>query len=114
IPVRKADLLDALIEHGPLASVAEREQFRRICQILAAIYHYETFSSAATPSGYPCRLRGKRWRVSTRHGAAFLRLRRHLAARLRAHEDHSGAPANNPTVDIAPPLSGAASTPPQP
>jgi hypothetical protein len=44
IPVRKADLLDALIGHGPLASAAERDQFRRVCQILAAIYHYETFA----------------------------------------------------------------------
>jgi hypothetical protein len=44
IPVRKADILDALIEHGPLASEAEREQFRQICRMLAAIYHYEYFS----------------------------------------------------------------------
>jgi hypothetical protein len=29
IPVRKADLLDALIEHGPLGTAAEREKFRQ-------------------------------------------------------------------------------------
>jgi hypothetical protein len=44
IPVRKEDILGALVEHGPLASEAEREQFRQICRILAAIYHYEYFS----------------------------------------------------------------------
>jgi Protein of unknown function (DUF3754) len=44
IPVRKADLLDALIEHGPLGTAAEREKFRQVCRILAAIYHYETFA----------------------------------------------------------------------
>jgi hypothetical protein len=43
IPVRKADLLDALIEHGPLATDAERMQFRQICRMLAAIYHYEYY-----------------------------------------------------------------------
>ena len=43
IPVRKADLLDALVEHGLLATDAERMQFRQICGMLAAIYHYEYF-----------------------------------------------------------------------
>src|SRR5262245_28146097 len=43
IPVRKDDLLDALIEHGPLGSEAEREKFRQVCRFLAAIYHYEYF-----------------------------------------------------------------------
>jgi hypothetical protein len=43
IPVRKADLLDALIEHGPLGSEEEREKFRQVCRFLAAIYHYEYF-----------------------------------------------------------------------
>jgi hypothetical protein len=43
IPVRKAELLDALIEHGALASKAERVQFRHICRSLAAIFHYEYF-----------------------------------------------------------------------
>jgi hypothetical protein len=43
IPVRKADLLDALVEHGPLGSEAERAKFRQVCRILAAIYHYEHF-----------------------------------------------------------------------
>ena len=36
IPVRKAELLDALIEHGALGSEAERVQFRQICRFLAA------------------------------------------------------------------------------
>jgi hypothetical protein len=43
IPIRKTDVLDALIEHGQLASEAEREQFRQVCRLLAAIYHYEYF-----------------------------------------------------------------------
>jgi hypothetical protein len=43
IPVRKSDLLDALIEHGSLTSEAERESFRRVCGFLAAIYHFEYF-----------------------------------------------------------------------
>ncbi|HEY7248635.1 MAG TPA: TMEM143 family protein [Xanthobacteraceae bacterium] len=43
IPVRKAELLDALIEHGALGSEAEREQFRQICRSLAAIFHYQYF-----------------------------------------------------------------------
>jgi hypothetical protein len=43
IPVRKADLLDALIEHGPLADAHERDEFRRVCRLLAAIQHYEYF-----------------------------------------------------------------------
>jgi hypothetical protein len=44
IPVRKADILDALVEHEPLASEDEREQFRQVCRLLAAIYHYEYFA----------------------------------------------------------------------
>ncbi len=43
IPVRKADLLDALIEHGPLVNAPERGKFRNICRFLAAIYHYDYF-----------------------------------------------------------------------
>jgi Protein of unknown function (DUF3754) len=43
IPVRKTDLLDALVEHGPFAGDQERESFRQVCRVLAAIYHYEYF-----------------------------------------------------------------------
>jgi len=43
IPVRKADILDALVEHGEFADDREREQFRQICKLLAAVYHYEYF-----------------------------------------------------------------------
>jgi len=43
IPVRKSDILDALVDHGQLASDAEREKFRQVCRILGAIYHYEYF-----------------------------------------------------------------------
>src|SRR5258708_2421056 len=34
---------DALVEHGRLASAAERAKFRHICRFLAAIYHHEYF-----------------------------------------------------------------------
>lgn len=43
IPVRKSDILDALVEHGPLASEEERAKFRQVCRLLGAIYHYEYF-----------------------------------------------------------------------
>jgi hypothetical protein len=43
IPVRKGDVLDALIEHGPFANEAGRSDFRQICRMLAAVYHYEYF-----------------------------------------------------------------------
>jgi len=43
IPVRKSDLLDALVDHGGLASQAERDLFRRFWRQLASIYHYACF-----------------------------------------------------------------------
>jgi Protein of unknown function (DUF3754) len=43
IPVRKADLLDALIVQTPPGGDAERVAFRLVCRFLAAIYHYEYF-----------------------------------------------------------------------
>jgi hypothetical protein len=43
IPVRKTDILDALVEHGDFTDGREREQFRQICKILSAVYHYEYF-----------------------------------------------------------------------
>jgi hypothetical protein len=44
IAVRKSDVLDALIEHGRLAGDAQRVEFREVCRLLAAIYHYEYFA----------------------------------------------------------------------
>jgi hypothetical protein len=43
IAVRKTDILDALIDHGHLADDAQRDGFRQVCRLLAAIYHYEYF-----------------------------------------------------------------------
>src|SRR5580704_10847936 len=43
IPVRKSDILDALIDHGGLTSLAEHETFRRFWQQLGSIYHYVYF-----------------------------------------------------------------------
>ncbi len=46
IPVRKTDVLDALIGHGgpsPGLAPGEAEKFRRLARLLGAIYHYEYF-----------------------------------------------------------------------
>jgi len=43
IPVRKSDVLDALIEHGQFASDEQRARVRQVCHVLGAIYHYEYF-----------------------------------------------------------------------
>jgi hypothetical protein len=43
IPVRKLDILDALIGQGVLADAQERERFRQLCRLLGAIYHYQYF-----------------------------------------------------------------------
>jgi len=44
IPVRKADLLDALVGQVPLRGAEECEGFRQVCRFLAAIYHHEYFA----------------------------------------------------------------------
>ena len=43
IPVRKCDITDALIEHGQLTDEASKNEFRQICRMLGAIFHYEYF-----------------------------------------------------------------------
>jgi hypothetical protein len=43
IAVRKTDILDALIDHGHLADDAQRDGYRQVCRLIAAIYHYEYF-----------------------------------------------------------------------
>lgn len=40
IPVRKRDVLDALMRHGGMAD-AEQERFRQLCRLLGSIFHYE-------------------------------------------------------------------------
>jgi Protein of unknown function (DUF3754) len=47
IPVRKTDILDALIEHGRLRD-GEADKFRRLARLLGAIYHYEYFDRLET------------------------------------------------------------------
>jgi hypothetical protein len=44
IAVRKTDILDALIDHGHIADDKQRDEFRQVCRLLAAIYHYEYFA----------------------------------------------------------------------
>jgi hypothetical protein len=45
VPVRKSDMLDALTAGGGFADDAEREKFRRLCALIASIYHYEYFAA---------------------------------------------------------------------
>ena len=45
IPVRKSDILDALIERGALVGSEACDKFRRLCAMLASIYHYEYFAT---------------------------------------------------------------------
>jgi hypothetical protein len=45
IPVRKSDILSALVERGDCKSDENREKFRRLCDMLAAICHYEYFQT---------------------------------------------------------------------
>jgi hypothetical protein len=45
IPVRKSDILSALVEEGACKSDEERKKFRRLCDMLAAIYHYDYFQT---------------------------------------------------------------------
>jgi hypothetical protein len=44
IPISKGDIIEALVKSGALANDEERDQFRRFCSMLAAIYHYEYFA----------------------------------------------------------------------
>jgi hypothetical protein len=44
IPLRKSDVLDALVKQGAFTSDAEREKFLELCRMLGAIYHYEYFA----------------------------------------------------------------------
>jgi hypothetical protein len=45
IAVRKSDILEALMAQSGFADDAEREKFRRLCTMLASIYHYEYFTA---------------------------------------------------------------------
>jgi len=47
IPVRKTDILSALIDHGRLRA-GEAEKFRLFARLLGAIYHYEYFDRLET------------------------------------------------------------------
>jgi hypothetical protein len=45
IPVRKSDILDALIEHGAFVGSEACDKFRRLCEMLASIYQFEYFAT---------------------------------------------------------------------
>jgi hypothetical protein len=44
IPVRKHDIVEALLKSGGLDNGGDREKFRLLCRMLEAIYHYEYFA----------------------------------------------------------------------
>jgi Protein of unknown function (DUF3754) len=44
LPVRKDDILSALAKQRASADPAGSEKFRRLCEMMAAIYHYEYFA----------------------------------------------------------------------
>jgi len=43
IPIRKSDILDALVGNGLLTDDTLKAQFRQVCRMLGAIYHFEYF-----------------------------------------------------------------------
>ncbi|HML06507.1 MAG TPA: TMEM143 family protein [Xanthobacteraceae bacterium] len=45
VPIRKSDILGALIKQQAFADDAEREKFHLLCDMLASIYHYEYFAT---------------------------------------------------------------------
>ena len=45
IPVRKGDILAALLTQGAFKSADERDKFGRLCEMLAAIAHYHFFKT---------------------------------------------------------------------
>jgi hypothetical protein len=45
IPIRKSDIVTALIDRGMLTTAAERQKFRIFCDTLASIYHFEYFAT---------------------------------------------------------------------
>jgi hypothetical protein len=44
IPIRKADVLAALLQHGQLKAAEHQEKFQQFCQLLASIFHHEYFA----------------------------------------------------------------------
>jgi len=45
VPVRKSDIVDALVKDDSFEDAAERDKFVRLCDMLASIYHYEYFAT---------------------------------------------------------------------
>ena len=45
IPIRKSDIVAALLEQDAFATDAERQKFRLFCETLASIFHYEYFAA---------------------------------------------------------------------
>ena len=45
VPIRKSDIVDALLDEPAFGGEADREQFRRLADMLAAICHYDYFAT---------------------------------------------------------------------
>jgi hypothetical protein len=45
VPVRKSDIVAALLKDATFAGDAEREKFRQLCEMLASIYHADYFAT---------------------------------------------------------------------
>jgi hypothetical protein len=45
IPVRKSDILDALVMQGPMAKASGGEKLRQLFRMLGAVFHYEYFDA---------------------------------------------------------------------
>jgi hypothetical protein len=45
VPVRKSDIVTALLKDATFAGDAEREKFRQLCEMLASIYHADYFAT---------------------------------------------------------------------
>ncbi len=50
IAVRKAAIVEALLEDGALADAAARDQSGRVCDVLAAVLHYDYFAQRLIPA----------------------------------------------------------------
>ena len=112
IPARKSDILRALLGQDALGGEPERDKFRHVCRLLAAIYHYEYFDQLERMRDnyyyfnpeHDARARfdaatiDQAYRdltdrlIAVLHGANFIEVTREEIE--RAHRDHALVPVN--------------------
>jgi hypothetical protein len=92
IPVRKIDILDALVEHSSLAG-DDHDKFRQLCRLVGAIYHYDWSGCVQTISISVRRSSHTRGSTTTRGSAPRSPRRPHLGAQKR--ELHRAAARRN-------------------